>query len=219
MFHKSSAPLAPKASARVNDENANLALIEACRVSDVDLAARLLKSGADPNFIAQGIFGAETPLHYAWGRSTSRKLLELLLNNGANPNIRPEPNGLPLEVACAEGDREAAQLLLKYGANPNIKDNDGWTALMLACGGQDAVLVSKLLEVGADPNASDNEGWTALMNAAKTGNYDVVNLLLRAGADPKPIDNDGKSAASVASANGHSTLAATLQSACSQRLK
>jgi len=54
--------------------------------------------------------------------------LQMLLDAGANPNVRNKLGGTPLMWAASYGQNEAVQLLLSKGADPRIKDADGVTA-------------------------------------------------------------------------------------------
>ena len=190
-------------------------LLNACVEGNVRLVLRLLNEGADPNYVRVGIFGGENALHYAWGSGQRREMLALLLNHGADPNIRLEGNkGLPFEVACAEGDFETAMLLLRHGASVQTKDSDGWTPLMLAVGNATSrVLVKELLSHGADPNSADNEGWSVLMNASKYGDSGVIEMLLKSGANPNARDKDGASPLSVAKQFGQQNVITLLKAA------
>lgn len=59
-------------------------------------------------------------------------LAELLLNNGANPNIMsPESKVTPLTIAALEHQRHLAELLLRFGGCPNICTHDGKTPAQL----------------------------------------------------------------------------------------
>ncbi len=58
------------------------------------------------------------------------KIIQLLLENGADPNIMDNISGdTALILASIDGDIEIAQLLLNKGANINLKDLSGKTAL------------------------------------------------------------------------------------------
>ena len=58
-------------------------------------------------------------------------MVQLLLDNGADPNIRDHEGENALIIAVYEGDTEMVQLLLNKGADPNIRDNDGCTPLII----------------------------------------------------------------------------------------
>ena len=84
------------------------------------------------------------------------EIVEILLNHGANPNIkRNKDNYNPLLAAAIEGCLSNMKLLLKYGANPNIQDEEGLTPLMASVNEGYPSQVQLLLDRGADPNISD----------------------------------------------------------------
>jgi ankyrin repeat protein len=56
------------------------------------------------------------------------KLLQMLLDKGANPNARNKLGGTALMWTGTYGQEEAARLLLKKGADPTLKDHNGITA-------------------------------------------------------------------------------------------
>lgn len=77
-------------------------------------------------------------------------MLELLLENGANPNIASEIYGSPL-MSAADGNNEAAvRLLLNYGADPNFCYEEE-TALGCAVNNGNEKIARILLENGATP--------------------------------------------------------------------
>lgn len=77
-------------------------------------------------------------------------MLQLLLENGANPNVASGCFGTPL-VAAADFDNEAViRLLLKYGADPNFSCGEQ-TALGCAVDNGNDKIARILLEHGATP--------------------------------------------------------------------
>lgn len=59
-------------------------------------------------------------------RYSSKVIIELLLENGANPNLQADTGHTPLHKASyTPGKNEIVKKLLKYGANPYIKDKRG----------------------------------------------------------------------------------------------
>lgn len=92
------------------------------------------------------------------------EILRLLLENGADPNIKIDFNDeftTPLQLAI--GDPCLINILLEYGANPNISNNDGNTALhqniyyfrSIQC-------IRILLDYNIDINIKNNFGDNAL---------------------------------------------------------
>ena len=53
------------------------------------------------------------------------KMVELFLQNGANPNCRRKNGETPLMTAAYNSDVKMINLLLKYGADRLAKNNDG----------------------------------------------------------------------------------------------
>ena len=67
---------------------------------------------------------------------SSSETIKLLLDYGANPNLRSNIKRTALMYAAKYGNSdsnfETVKLLLEKGADPNLQDEDGWTACMLA---------------------------------------------------------------------------------------
>jgi hypothetical protein len=96
-------------------------------------------------------------------RLSNTKMMKILLNRGANVEIKDADGEAPVFVASSSGDLELVRLLLQAGANPNVKAKDGWSALMMASRDGHHQVVKYLLEAGADVfGASDMFGRTAL---------------------------------------------------------
>jgi len=89
------------------------------------------------------------------------KVTQLLIEEGADVNLRNESGTTPLHRAVIGGDAMTILLLLKNGANPNSQDNDGTSPLMKAAVWDHPHIVRLLLQYGADPNIRDNYGRRA----------------------------------------------------------
>jgi ankyrin repeat protein len=102
----------------------------ACFFGHFDVAEYLLKAGAIVNSKSRnGLQAAPIQSAAAGGH---RKIVKLLLEHGADPNIR-EANGFtPLHAAAQNGDEELIRTLLFGGADMTVKSNNGKTALDLA---------------------------------------------------------------------------------------
>ena len=105
--------------------------------SETAIPIILLDAGADINI--QGI--SDSVLHTAcatpnYGRVN---IVQLLLQTGADPNLRGGAHDTVLHTAALrkdpmtfELDTRLINLLLKYGAQRNVRDRHGWTALQCA---------------------------------------------------------------------------------------
>jgi len=119
----------------------------------------VIDCGANPN--GQSTVEGGTPLHTAADRGYLR-IVEFLLEHGANPNMKNNYGSTPLHYAAMYGYPEVVELLLEHGANPNIQNRYGYTPLHFAIEGCFVDVVRVLLDHGADPTIRDNEGRTPL---------------------------------------------------------
>jgi ankyrin repeat protein len=143
--------------------------------------------------------------------TTSLKLIELLLDAGANPNLQlklfPPYRSLrddrgadallsvgttPLLRAAKAGDLPAMKLLLAHGANPSLPTASGITPLMAAAGNG---------SINLDTRGRYKTEAQAIA---------AVNLLLGAGASINAKDNGGQTALHGAAAWGWNDLVKSL---------
>ncbi len=184
----------------------------------------LLDHGANPNIANEGgwnpLYIATDNRNIEGGDYPTRKpdmphldFISLLLENGANPNLRMasstetrtifthqwlrEEGATPFLRAAQSSDQELMKLLLAHGADPNINTSVGVTPLMVAAGiawvegvtfewseQANRETIEMLIALGNDVNAQDREdGRTALMGAAHKGRNYAVQMLVDAGAD------------------------------------
>ncbi|KAK2739676.1 hypothetical protein FQN57_006510 [Myotisia sp. PD_48] len=127
----------------------------------------------------------------------------LLLEYGANPDIRNKEGLAPLHLFC---DLKKWETLLPHGADPDVRDSKGCTTLHRLLDGKGKKdnlydLCEYLLRHGANPNAQDGKGYTALMYALHSpiASQDrsrsvILKLLLDAGADMTIRSHEGLSA-------------------------
>jgi ankyrin repeat protein/spore coat protein CotH len=96
----------------------------AARTGDLDGIKRYLAEGADINELSE-----QTQLSpLSWATLTGEtKAAELLLELGANVNVRQEDEGTPLHIAVFLGRAELAELLIKEGADVNAENRGGDT--------------------------------------------------------------------------------------------
>jgi ankyrin repeat protein len=109
----------------------------------------------------------------------------LLLDGGADPNIRNDAGATALMWAVS--DAEKTRLLLDRRANPSAKSDDGRTPLLIAAGlFGGAPVVKLLLDRGADINVKAPGLFgesTPVAEATYTGDEAVFRLLVDRGAD------------------------------------
>jgi ankyrin repeat protein len=208
------------------------------------LGALLLTRGANPSLANKGGW---TPLYLATDNRNIEggdypvpkpdmdhlEYIDMLLDRGADPNLRAKDNTLtrtiftmqwfyeagctPFVRAAQSSDVELMQLLLDYGADPFVTTDNGDSALTAAAGigwvegvtyersaKVNADAIRMLLDLGLDPNGANKEGRTPLMGAALKGRNDVVQMLVAAGARLDQRDGGSRDTDSnVSAVSGH----------------
>jgi ankyrin repeat protein len=208
------------------------------------LAAWLVENGANVNLPNKGGW---TPLYLATDNRNIEggdfpvpkpdmdhlEFIKLLLNHGADPNLRSKEDTLtrtiftmqwffeagatPFVRAAQSGDIELMKLLLMHGADPKIPTDFGDTALSTAAGigwvegvtyehsvKDNLEAVKMLLDLGLDPNSTNRDGRTPLMGAALKGRNDVVQILVDHGAKLETRDRGSRDTDTSVSKNaGH----------------
>jgi ankyrin repeat protein len=90
----------------------------------------LLEHGADADDDAENPFGVR-PVHAA-GAAHDAETMRLLLEAGADPNLRQQGGFVPLHEAAHTDDVAMAELLLDHGADPSLAADDGRDAIRIA---------------------------------------------------------------------------------------
>jgi len=212
------------AGADVNRDSADgsTPLLVAVQNGQYDIGRFLLDHGANPRQVNQKNW---TPLYLAVanrdalttavpapGKEGALDFIKLLLDRGADPNVRikvrtevhqantslwlKEAGATPLLRAALCGDLIVVRLLIDRGADPLQGTLDNTTPLMVAAGvgwaegftfqyseEETLEVVKLLLGKGARVNDANEDGITALHGAAYKGANSVVRLLVDRGAD------------------------------------
>lgn len=187
---------------------------------DIDSVRRLVESGADVNIGNEH----DTPLGSCFGDTWEKtgderagdapqlKIIDYLLEHGADPNLPAYGGHTPVSLMGFHGRPAALKLLLDRGGDANQPHpKTGETPLHSATGKGwkpgTTDCVRHLLDAGADPNVKANVGvatghyWrdicvigeTPLHRAAACGDDEMIRLLIDAGADPSLKDAHGES--------------------------
>lgn len=123
----------------------------------------------------------------------------VLLQGGADCNIRNDEGSTPLMQAAQVGNLELVETLIKSGADVNLTDPQGWTALMKALYNHElnrgfSEVVQALIDAGAGIETQIGYGIRPLMLAAGYGEASVVEVLLKAGAEVRAANEGGRTA-------------------------
>jgi len=175
---------------------------------------QMIEEGADVN---QKDAEDYTPLMRALGR---RKIIEMLLNHGADINARNMRNingATVLDLALRSVQKlpegvNTVRFLLDCGVDPNIRGWLGLSAMHRAVSYIYPVCVLEmLLDHGGNPNLKNRFGETSLHLAVAERSYAKVKLLLEHGADPMLKTDKGETALDIAKRGGEEQIAELIQ--------
>ena len=150
----------------------------------------------------EGIWGISptTPLHDAVHYNRPQ-IVEILLDAGADPNVR-DINGLtPLAHASKRNNRHMAGILLEHGARIDPAYSYAPSPLDEALSAGQEAMAKTLIEKGGDVNVRNTLGETPLFTAAQFGSEEIVRYLIDAGADIHATSLDGRNALNTALLN------------------
>lgn len=102
----------------------------ACYFNQYETAEYLIKAGAQINSPSNN-FLAAAPIQSAVSAGHA-KIVMLLLNNRADPNVREQAGYTPLHAAAQNGDMQIIRSLLFNGADLTIRSKDGKLAVDMA---------------------------------------------------------------------------------------
>jgi ankyrin repeat protein len=168
----------------------------------------LLISGANPDEFCPvwgtALCAASHRGHY--------KIIKLLLNHGARPNMRAGRADLSIAIRSPSSTKrsEIFYALLQHDADVNACDRSLSFPLISAvvCGDED--IIDTLLAQGVEVDAVDYQGKFAISEAAAKGNDTVVRKLLDHRADVNLSDDINGTALVSACRGGHKEVVRTL---------
>lgn len=194
-------------------------------------AVALLKYGADPNAPAR--YGI-TPIMAAAKYDGSAEMIQLLVDNGANPNCKDIRGETAIQKAVGERreDRQEVITLLEELMNEETS-TDGCPKLpqitkepltllkelgyekdeanfLYAIETNDIYAVKLFLQVGLDPNVVRDNSSSGLNDLYWAEQYEMIRVLLEAGAEPDTADFHGVIPLMRASADGNLDLVTIL---------
>ncbi|MCU0501266.1 MAG: ankyrin repeat domain-containing protein [Anaerolineae bacterium] len=200
-----------KADTRLTNRFGGTALIPAAERGHVEIVNELLtRTDVNVNHVNNlGWTALLEAIVLSNGGERHQRIVQLLVDHGANINIADKDGVTPLKHAQARGFKEIEQILLKAattGARGSAVGDAAAKArdarLIAAAKQGDVAAVKELLSQGASVHARDEKGETALIAAAYRNDLAIADLLIRAGADVNAQDNTKQSAYLIPTADG-----------------
>ena len=135
-----------------------------------------------------------TPLHQA---VKSPQIIELLLQNGANPYNKNVFGKTPFTVSY--NYPASLEAYLKFGVNPNTTDSKSKTLMHEAINDSNINIAKILKKYNADTNYKDENGQSPIFNAK---NYETMKWLIDNNAKINLTDKNGQTALHLKVING-----------------
>ncbi|KAE8146616.1 ankyrin repeat-containing domain protein [Aspergillus avenaceus] len=127
----------------------------------------------------------------------------ILLNKGADINMRGLQNCTLLHRAAYQNNIEMVRMLLRHNPSINLKDDAGLTAWSANLDKEHSPVLEVLRNAGADTNTQRMHGETDLYSAAAAGKLATVRFLLNQGVNPSLQTDFGWAPLHWAAADGH----------------
>lgn len=164
-------------------------LIWASGEGKLELVKFLLANNANVHAALPGSLGQ--PIHVAASKNHV-KIVELLLNKGADIEAEDSFKRRPLHIAAREGWEDLTRFLLDRNATIDVFTKESRTALRYAAQNGHSAIVKLLLDRGAGIDiAAGPNNQTHLHAASQHGRDKVVQQLLDAGASLEAVDANG----------------------------
>lgn len=125
-------------------------------------------------------------------------MVDLLLNKGADPNVKTNNGQTAVHFTASKNNLDAARKLVAHGATARVKDKRGQLPLHRAAAVGNVPIIKLMLQQQSPINATDIDSSTALHHAIAEGHGDAAAELLKAGAESDKKDNNGALAIDLA---------------------
>ena len=215
-----------------NAQNNSTDVWSAARTGDLKAIKRYIEEGGDVNALDNGFQLSAM----SWGALHGQtEIVQLLIENGAEVNIKSGDGATPLHSAAFFGRTDVAKLLLENGADIKARNNDGATSVdLLYVDWEITAFIGSLVGVdtGKEEIAAmktgrgeiaklfglegtfDKAGTSPAQNlsaAAFTGDLTAMKKALADGADPNTKDpQSGGTLLATAALMGHTKVVALL---------
>jgi ankyrin repeat protein len=159
----------------LNYKTTKRSLSEEAECGAPDSLQEWLRLGSDPNEIdAYGY----TPLVNACLRGCIRSV-RILVENGANVNMKAMHGYYPLHAAAQNGHTEIVELLIENSAQTELKNDDGDTPLMLAVRSNHQGVVEVLCKAGCNLHTQGFDHIEPIDYAINKRNIFISDVLMK----------------------------------------
>ncbi|XP_040849671.1 ankyrin repeat and SOCS box protein 3 isoform X1 [Ochotona curzoniae] len=199
-------------SVDVADNRGWMPIHEAAYHNSVECLQMLIHADSSENYLEAKTFEGSCALHLAASQG-HWKIVQVLLEAGADPNATTLEETTPLFLAVENGQIDTLKLLLRHGANVNGSHSMcGWNSLHQASFQGNAEIIKLLLKKGASQECQDDFGITPLFVAAQYGKLESLSILISSGANVNCQALDKATPLFIAAQEGHTTCVELLLS-------
>lgn len=160
-------------------------LLTAATTGDFEKAKQAIENGVDVNYVPRDksvLFVAVENKHY--------DIVDLLLENNANPNIKNRIGWTPIHEAVLQENENLVRKLLSFNASLFRNDLDGVSPLFLMIKNNQMEMFSNFLTENPQYiEATDLEGNNLLAQAILIQNKDAVKILMQQEPDLEITNN------------------------------
>jgi ankyrin repeat protein len=149
----------------------------AIKLGHVDIVKHLITCGCDVN--AQTRRKKAAPLHYAAYPSVPAVILEVLLDNGANIEVKDDDNATPFMWACYLNNTRAIKILTHRKADAFAADNFGLSPLEWASHQGHIESVTLLIQSISYSKAQLKSAYAQAVETGQIKTASVLNKQLR----------------------------------------
>ncbi|XP_062934805.1 ankyrin repeat and SOCS box protein 3 isoform X3 [Cynocephalus volans] len=190
-------------SVNVADNRGWMPIHEAAYHNSIECLRMIIHADSSDNYIKTKTFEGFCALHLAASQG-HWKIVQILLDAGADPNEATLEETTPLFLAVENGQIDVLRLLLRHGADVNGSHSMcGWNSLHQASFQENAEIVKLLLKKGANKECRDDFGITPLFVAAQYGKLESLSILISSGANVNCQALDKATPLFIAAQEGH----------------
>ena len=170
-----------------------------CKERRIDHRKEILNTPTKDGYMPLWIVSRESRTNNIVWETTKLKLIDILVENGAEINGISKGNTTALYIASQIHNTNIVKYLLDKDAITEIEGDNHYTPLSIAARYGLADIVKILIDKGADVNYGS---FTPIFMASKGGNLKSVKYLIEGDADINLKNNDGDTALTIAAYHG-----------------